>query len=84
MKFYSCNLKATIGGREYEWFGGFGSILVSYERGIHIGDVRIIGDTIFFCYSIEWGFWKNRINWSIPGDLTANTLRKIKRAIFDE
>lgn len=41
-----------LAGRTYEWSGGFGVIVKSHERGVQVGDVRIIGDELLYAYLV--------------------------------
>jgi hypothetical protein len=41
------------GGEPYVLDGYFQSVLISNERGRHVGDLRQLGDTVFIVTSIE-------------------------------
>jgi hypothetical protein len=84
------SLYFTDGGREYEWGGGFGNILSSYENGVEQGQCRVIVNRIFYAFMIERKVLdrrtlktSSRISWSVPGRPTAELLREIKAEIFN-
>ena len=71
-------LKATIAGVEYQWSGGFGAVLISNERGVKRGEVRMIGDVIFYASGVRM-----REVWWIPqGRFDADWIREFKAAVF--
>jgi hypothetical protein len=79
------NLRAEIGGVEYEWGGGFGAIIKSRERGVKVGDMRMIGGVPFYAYMLhrEWQWSKPEVWWSIPNPhLTSEWIRAFKDAVF--
>ena len=82
MSFTTTNLKATISNIEYEWVGGFGTVLISRERGINQGTVRMIGNTIFYAYTVygRWGIRK--INWVPQEEFTAEWIRSFREKVF--
>lgn len=84
MRVCSENLKATIGGIEYIFWGGFGCILQSNEWGVKRGDVRIIGDIVFYAYQTEISipFFKKEISWVPNLEIDAKWIRDFKRAVF--
>lgn len=63
----STNRTFEIGGRLYKWSGGFGAILKSYERGVRVGDVRVIGDELLYAYLVypRW-FGRAEVCWTQP------------------
>jgi len=73
----------VFAGVEYSWNGGSGAILKSYEYGMKVGEVRMIGGVPFFVHMIN-GFWpRKEISWTIPYDhLTMEWIRAFKQAIF--
>lgn len=81
------NLRIKIDGVEYEWGGGFGAIIKSWERGIKLGDMRMIGNVPFYCYMFglkrRGVFGPPEVCWSIPSPyLTTEWIRSFKRALF--
>ncbi len=81
---WSTELRCVVNGREYEWSGGFGVILKSRERGVKVGDLRMIGEVPFYAYRVDSYFWQAPdIMWTIPNDfLTPEWIRGFKRALF--
>lgn len=80
-------LKATIGGTQYEWVGGCGAILRSREKHVRVGDVRIIGNELFYAYMVTRDSWFQapEIGWSVPDKekrYEPDWIRKFKAAIF--
>lgn len=76
------NLKATIAGVEYTWVGGFGAVLTSNERGIKAGEVRMIGNVIFYCRGTYRGHWQREVSWCPQQEIDAEWLREFKAAVF--
>ena len=76
------NLKATISGVEYTWYGGFGVVLESREQGIRQNDVRMIGNVVFYAFSVENCGWKRRVGWSPQQRVDTEWLHEFKQAIF--
>lgn len=72
----STNIRFTVDGREYTWCGGFGAIIKSKERGVKQGECRVIGDILFFAYTV---CYNKDIAWSVPGRTTAEQIREIKQ-----
>lgn len=82
MRINSSNLKATIGDVEYQWEGGFGTVLSSIEKNVKEKEVRMVGDQLMYAWKIEnRRFKKPIVHWSFP-DIDAEQLRLFKRAIF--
>lgn len=82
---YATNLKATIDGIEYLWYGVFGEVLRSYESGIKQGDVRMIGNVIFYAYRVSCYSlfpWKKSISWSPQEKIDFNWIKNFQIAIF--
>ncbi len=85
---WSKDLRCTLNGVEYEWSGGFGAILKSRERGVKVGDLRMIGEVPFYAYRVDsagdsWFWEKPEIMWTIPNDfLTPEWIRAFKAALF--
>lgn len=59
--------KYKIDGVWYEWYGGFGAVLISQEyRDVRVGDVRIIKSTPMYAYIVRKNIFGCRhISWSI-------------------
>lgn len=75
-----------IKGRQtYEWSGGFGAIFKSWERGVKIGDVRIIENELFYAYYVKrtW-FKKAEIWWTKPGPFAHKDVSAIKAIMLGE
>lgn len=82
MKFDTSNLKFTTGGIEYIWFGGYGCIFYSYEQGVKINDIRMIGGVIFYAYMVERSGWYRKIYWVPQEDINNDWIRRCKANIF--
>jgi len=78
----SDKIVVTIDGRKYEWMGGLGSIIRSYERGVKQGDVRIIDDMLFYAYRVgAWFITGRNISWTIQ-NVTVEKVREIKERLL--
>lgn len=68
----------------YEWHGGFGATLKSYERGVTVGTVRRIGHFNFYAYMVSKRFMKqSEIAWALAEeDVTAERIREVRRRLF--
>ena len=77
------HLTFTSDGRIYEWGGGFGAVIISRERGVKVGDVRMIEGEIFHVYMVSnysWPF-NNRVCWT-QHKLTVEHMRELRARIF--
>jgi len=81
-KFDAFKLKATINNVEYRWVGGFGTVIESWERGVKRGDVRMIGNVVFFARTVDWKCFTSRVAWCPQEDVDAEWLRDCRAAIF--
>ena len=92
----SCTRKPSIfvDSRKYYWYGGFGAVLMSYERGVKQGDIRMIGDIPFFAYRVNdsetfesypfFSFFslnKKQVSWTIS-NIDAEWIREFKAKLF--
>ena len=78
------NLRVEVDGQDYKWFGGFGAVLISKERGVKQGTVRVIGGVYFYAYRVfrRWGF-NPEVCWTIPCKcITAEWIREFRHRIF--
>lgn len=86
MRTHATDIQFTLDDHWYQWDGGFGAILKSYERNVRKGDVRMICGIPFHVANV-WsmgGFRKPEVCWSIPDPwLTAEWIREFKRRIFE-
>ena len=73
------------GAVTYEWRGGFGSVIQSYENGVTIGTVRYVCGQLVYAYIVEaHRFGPDRISWSIPDvDATKLTVYKARFSAGD-
>ena len=69
-------------GRWYTWGGGFGGIFHSSERGVRPGDVRMIGERLFYAYSspFDWPF-KTRVSWTLA-DVSLARIAEVRQWAF--
>ena len=79
-------LTVTIDGIEYEWCGGFGAVLISYERGVRQGTMRRIGTGNFYASRI-WtrglcGFRPPQISWLPDQEIDLTWIQQYKRELF--
>lgn len=75
-------LKATICGVEYTWFGGFGAVMKSFERGVKLNEVRMIGNVVFYAYLVGRSGWLREISWCPQQEISAQWIRDFKAAVF--
>lgn len=76
------NIRFNIGGVDYTWCGGMGCIISSRERGLKVGDCRVIADRLFYVYMVHPNsMFKCNVFWSMPNCSTEN-VRKFKRELF--
>lgn len=80
---YADRRTVTINGVEYEWGGGFGSVLVSIERGAKVGMTRVIGNTLLHAYSVRkrWFGWR-QVNWVPVEEFTSEWIHEFRHALF--
>jgi hypothetical protein len=80
------NLKFTYIDQNYEWCGGFGAAVKSYERGVKQNDIRCFGNTMMHAYYVEkrlFGLLKSEVWWSLIGkENTAENIREFRQKIF--
>lgn len=77
------SLRITIGDVEYEWCGGFGSVLKSHERGIKVGDVRVITGILFYAtYIYKRGMFDYEVNWIPVERIEIGWIRDFKHKLF--
>lgn len=83
MHIVATNLKATIADVEYLWLGKFGAVLESRERGVKVGDTRVIGTVLFFANWVQLGCWpwRPRIAWR-PLEVSEEWMAEFKRKMF--
>lgn len=80
-------IQFTEAGRTYEWLGGFGAIFTSIEKGITVGDVRVVNGEMFYAASVTYGCgyrnpWRGwQVSWT-QTRLTIEKIRSIKAAFF--
>lgn len=75
-------LKATIRGVEYAWSGGFGAVIKSFERGVKLNEVRMIGGIVFYAYTVGRSGWLSEIAWCPQQEIDAQWIRDFKAAMF--
>lgn len=44
--------EVVIDNTRYRWCGGYGAVVKSFERGVRIGDVRIIGEDLLYAHLV--------------------------------
>jgi hypothetical protein len=57
-------------------------VLISYERGVKKGDVRIIGQEIFYAYWVANSGWLREVNWVPKDTVSMEWIREFKQAVF--
>lgn len=83
MRLESKQLTCEINGRKYEWFGCFGAVLKSRERGVRQGDVRMLGDQMFHaCYVWPRRFSKPEVCWIPCIEFDMEWVREFKKKVF--
>lgn len=82
---YASNLKATVGGVEYEWAGGLVAMLYSSEARVKRGECRMIGNVLFSAFAVERRCWGSVpvVSWTMSGDSSVGQVRAFKSAMFD-
>ena len=74
--FYAC-------GREYEWCGGWGSVFVSRESGLSVGDVRFICDRLYRVFMVTPRLFRSPVvSWSSVEKCSTELIDRIKKEIF--
>ena len=71
------DIEVKLDGRYYEWSGGFGAILISQERRVIQGQVRVIQDILFYAYNV----CGKTVWWSVI-DSDAEKIREIKKKLL--
>lgn len=73
-------IKFETDGRWYEWVGGFGAIIRSYERGPQRGDMRFIKGNLMYvsCEYRRGPFRRYEVCWSVP-DPTIKVLDSLRK-----
>lgn len=78
-KLCASNIRFEISGQEYKWYGGFGAILLSNERGLKKGDVRMIMDIPFYVFLIHG----KEVSWTIPSQYcSAEWIRSFRKLVL--
>lgn len=85
MRIHPDKLICVIDGINYEWVGGFGCILKSWERKVKQGEMRVIGDVIFHATRVYKHFLapKKEICWITLDNYSIENIRAIKKEIFE-
>lgn len=80
LKFSSTYYNRTI---EYKWVGHLGNLFTSREWTGDLGQIRMIGNILFFVNDIEYPFLRCPIlYWTIKGDYNMDFVRNLREAIF--
>lgn len=74
--------KVSIDGVEYNWHGGFGAVIKSYERGRKVGDLRSIGNIVFKVSYIHGNIFRREVCWIPVEKFTLGWVRRFKIALF--
>lgn len=76
------NLRFTSEGREYEWFGGYGAVVRSYERGVQRGDMRVIHGEVMYAYLVyPKGLHRPEVAWTFL-EPTNERIREFRDKVF--
>ncbi len=76
------NRTFSVQGRTYVWFGGFGAIFKSRERGVGVGDCRVISDWMFYAYCVyPRRFSRSEVCWTRL-DVTMEEINTIQKRVF--
>ncbi len=76
------NPTIVIGKQTYHWVGEFGCIIKSYENGLKEGDIRVIGNVIFYVFMISKNYFsKDEIAWTTI-DTTIEFINEFKKRLF--
>lgn len=76
------NIRFDYGGRTYDWHGGFGAVVKSFERGVSQGDMRVIVGERFYAYLVYpcW-FGKPGVCWTFE-EPTIERIRAFRAHVF--
>ena len=72
------NTRFVIDGVEYTWFGGFGNIMSSQERGMKRNELRAINGHILRVFSVEG----SKVCWTTVGSVEYDWIRKFKQELL--
>lgn len=75
------NLRFTSDGREYEWFGGYGAVIRSCERGVEKGTMRVIHGEIMYAYVVYPRLWRSEVGWTFL-EPTNERIREFRDKVF--
>lgn len=74
--------EVIVCGVRYWWVGGYGAVIKSFERGMKIGDVRVIGEDMLYVYLIYPRFWRTpEVCWTFI-DPTNECINKFRQKLF--
>lgn len=70
-------------GQRYEWSGGFGAVVKSYEHGVTIGTLRFIENATLYAYLVyprRW-FRAPEVCWTFR-EPTVEAIRDFRKRVF--
>jgi hypothetical protein len=77
------SIKFEIEGITYTWFGHFGRVFSSRERGMKVGNLRAFGETIFKVRDVrESWFTKSTVVWVPVADVSIDWIDNFKKSIL--
>lgn len=75
------NLRFTSDGRTYQWFGGYGAVIRSFERGVTLGTMRVIHGEEMYAYVVYPGWWRREVGWTFL-EPTNERIREFREKVF--
>lgn len=81
------NITFSCDAGDYEWGGGYGGLIYSYERGRQVGDTRMICGVLFHVFQVYAGyphrsFWQRpRVCWTIDNP-TSEKVADIRKKVL--
>jgi hypothetical protein len=76
------NRRFDENGRTYYWSGGFGAVVKSFERGVSIGDIRVIAGNRLYVYLLyPRRFRASEVCWTFEKP-TIERIRDFRRHVF--
>jgi hypothetical protein len=79
---YAQTKYVDIDGFRYEWCGGMGSVLTSFEIFTKQGDLRRIGNVVFIAKEVQRGWIWSEVWWIPDRDFDYEFVRRFRKALF--
>jgi hypothetical protein len=79
---YAQSKYVDIDGFRYEWCGGLGAVLTSWEVFTRQGDLRKIGSVVFVAREVYPGWIWSEVCWVPEGEFDYETVQRFRKALF--